>query len=136
MKTAQKYIWLIALMIPFSSCQSPKQILSKSESRMKTMASIANDHGMSKEMMDAIMLGDHGEMLMHERMKEMMENKSMMTNMMKEDPEMKKRMMTGMMETVNADTSMMSQMCKSMMNNPEMMQMMEKMKKNDANNLK
>lgn len=96
------------------------------------MANIASDHEMSKEMMDAIMRGDHGKMLMHERMKTMMENKSMMTTMMKDDPEMKKRMMSGVMETVKADTSMMSQMCKSMMNNPEMMEMMKEMKEKDT----
>lgn len=128
MRTTQKFIGLIALIAMFGSCQSPKQILSKSDSRMKIINNIANDHEMSKEMMDAIMRGEHGKMLMHERMKTMMENKNMMTNMMKDDPEMKKRMMSGMMETVKSDTSMMSQMCKSMMNNPEMMNMMKKMK--------
>jgi len=135
MRTPQKYLWLIALITLFAACQSPKQVLSKSDSRMKIMANIAGDHEMAKEMLDAIMNGEHGKMLMHERMKTMMENKSMMTKMMKDDPEMKKQMMSGVMETVKADTSMMSQMCKSMMNNPEMMEMMQKMKEKDANKL-
>lgn len=95
------------------------------------MNTIASDHEMSKEMMDAIMNGEHGKMLMHERMKAMMENKSMMTKMMNDDPEMKKRMMSGMMETFESDTSMMSQMSKSMMNNPKMKKrMMSKMMEN------
>lgn len=135
MRTLQKYIGLIALIALFASCQSTKQDLSKSDSRMKIMANIASDHDMSKEMMDAIMRGDHGKMLMHERMKTMMEDKSMMTKMMKGDPEMKRRMMSGMMETAKADTSMMSQMCKSMMNNPEMMEMMKKMKEKDTSKI-
>ena len=131
MKKLHKFLWLIALIALFASCQSPKQVLSKSDSRTKIMTNIASDHDMSKEMMDAIMQGDHGKMLMHERMKTMMDDKSMMKKMMKDDPEMTKRMMSGMMETVKADTSMMSQMCKSMMNSPEMMEMMQKMKEKD-----
>ena len=131
MRTPQKFIWLIALIALFASCQSPKQVLSKSDSRTKIMTNIASDHDMSKEMMDAIMQGDHGKMLMHERMKTMMDDKSMMMKMMKDDPEMTKRMMSGMMETAKADTSMMSGMCKSMMDNPEMMEMMQKMKEKD-----
>ncbi len=135
MRPIHKYLLLIALSALFASCQSPNQVLSKSDSRTKIMNTIASDHEMSKEMMDAIMNGEHGKMLMHERMKAMMENKSMMTKMMNDDPEMKKRMMSGMMETVKADTSMMSQMCKSMMDNPEMMEMMKKMKKKDTSKL-
>ncbi len=129
MRTPQICLFFIAMISLFASCQSSKQILSKSDSRMEIMANIASDHEMSKEMMDAIMRGDHGKMLMHERIKAMMENKGMMAKMMKDDPEMKKRMMSGMMEAVKDDTSMMCQKCKSMMNSPEMMEMMEKMKK-------
>lgn len=131
MRILQKSLWLIALIALFTSCQSPKQVLSKSDSRMDIMNNIASDHDMSKEMMDAIMRGDHGKMLMHERMKTMMGDKSMMTKMMKDDPEMKKRMMSGMMETAKADTATMAQMYTSMMNNPEMKKrMMSKMMEN------
>lgn len=122
---------LIVLIALFSSCQSPKQVLSKSDSRMEIMTNIASDHDMSKEMMEAIMQGDHGKMLMHERMKTMMENKTMMTKMIKDDPEMTNRMMSGMMEAAKADTTMMSKMCKSMMSSPEMMEMMQKMKEKE-----
>lgn len=131
MKKLHKYLLLIAILALFASCQSPKQILSKADSRSKIMTDIASDHEMSKEMMTAIMQGDHGKMLMHERMKTMMDDKSMMMKMMKDDPEMKKRMMSGMMETVKADTSMMAGMCKAMMDNPEMMEMMQKMKEKE-----
>jgi len=48
---------------------------------------------MLKEMMEGSMKGDHCKMLMHERMKTMKENKTMMTNMMKDDPKMANRMM-------------------------------------------
>lgn len=120
MRTLQKYIALIALVTLLASCQSPKQVLSKSDSRMEIMNNIASDHEMSKEMMDAIMRGDHGKMLMHERMKTMMENESMMAKMMKDDPEMKKRMMSKMIENAKSDTAMMAQMHTFMMNNPEM----------------
>jgi len=92
-KTLQKYLWLIALITLFASCQTPKQVLSKSDSRMEIMTNIASDHDMSKEMMDAIMQGDHGKMLMQERMKAMMEDKTMMTKMMKENPEMWNKVM-------------------------------------------
>jgi hypothetical protein len=135
MITPQKFLWLIALITLFASCQSTKQVLSESDSRINIMTNIASDYEMSKEMMDAIMRGDHGKMLMHERMKTMMEDKSMMMKMMKDDPEMTKGIMSGMMETVKADTSMMSRMCKSMMNNPEMMEMMQKMKEKDTDKL-
>lgn len=131
MKKLNKYLWLIAFIALFASCQSPKQVLSKSDSRTKIMTNIASNQEMSKEMLDAIMEGDYGKMLMKERMKTMMGDKNMMKKMMKDDPEMKKRMMSGMMETVKADTSMMSGMCKSMMDNPEMMKMMQKMKEKD-----
>lgn len=131
MRPTQKYLWLIAFIASFASCQSTKQVLSKSDSRMEIMASIASDHDMSKEMMDAIMQGDHGKMLMHERMKTMMGDKTLMMKMMKDDPEMKKHMMSSMMETVKADTSMMAGMCRSMMDNQEMMEMMQKMKEKD-----
>jgi len=135
MKTLQKFTGLLILIALFASCQSSKQILSKSDSRMEIMNDIANDHEMSKEMMEAIMTGDHGKMLMHERMTAMMEDKAMMKKMMKDDPEMSKRMMSVMMDAAKADTTMMSQMCKSMMESPEMMEMMKKMKEND-NSLK
>lgn len=131
MKTLQKFTGLIALIALFASCQTPKQVLSESDSRMQIMNDIAQNHDMSKEMMETIMIGDHGKMLMHERMNAMMEDKSMMQKMMKNDPEMSKRMMSVMMETAKADTTMMSQMCKSMMESPEMMDMMKKMKDKD-----
>ncbi len=136
MKKLNKYIGLIALAALFASCQSSKQLLSKSDSRAKLMHNIASDHDMSKEMMDAIMQGAHGKMLMKERMKEMMGDKSMMMQTMKDDLEMKKRMMSGMMETAKADTRMMAEMCKAMMDNPEMMQMMQKMKDKDKGMMK
>jgi hypothetical protein len=133
-KTLQKFIGLIALTALFASCQTPKQALSKSESRMDIMNTIASDHEMSREMMDAIMRGEHGKMLMDDRMKVMMDDKSMMTKMMKDNPEMNKRMMSAMMENAKSDTTMMSQMCKSMMDNPQMMEMMKKMKEKEMNN--
>ena len=131
MKILQKFIGLLAIIALFASCQTPKQVLSKSDSRIEIMNNIASDYEMSKDMMNAIMSGDHGKMLMHERMKKMMEDKSMMAKMTKDDPEMKKKMMSTMMETAKADTTMMSQMCKSMMENPKMMEMMEKMKEKE-----
>jgi hypothetical protein len=135
MRTAQKCMWLMALIALVAACQSPNQVLSKSESRMEIMNTIASDHEMSDEMMDAIMRGEHGKMLIHERMKTMMKDKNGITQMMKDDPEMKKRMMSGMMETVKADTAMMAQMCTTMMKNPEMMDMMKKMKEKDTSKL-
>jgi hypothetical protein len=135
MRTAQKCMWLMALIALVAACQSPNQVLSKSESRMEIMNTIASDHEMSDEMMDAIMRGEHGKMLIHERMKTMMKDKNGIAQMMKDDPEMKKRMMSGMMETVKADTAMMAQMCTTMMKNPEMMDMMKKMKEKDTSKL-
>jgi|GEM_PF-3390115 len=60
---------------------------------MEIMSNIASNHDMLKEMMEGSMKGDHCKMLMHERMKTMKENKTMMTNMMKDDPKMANRMM-------------------------------------------
>lgn len=57
MKTLQKFIGLIIIAAMLASCQTPKQVLSKSESRMEVMNNIASDHEMSKEMMNAIMSG-------------------------------------------------------------------------------
>jgi hypothetical protein len=131
MKTLQKFTGLIVLIALFASCQTPKQVLLESDSRMQIMNEIAQDHDMSKEMMGAIMTGDHGKMLMPERINTMMEDKSMMQKMMKDDPQMSKRMMSVMMESAKEDTTMMSQMCKSMMESPEMMDMMKKMKDKD-----
>lgn len=131
MKTLQKLTGLIVLIALFASCQTPKQVLSKTDSRTEIMSEIAQDHEMSKDMMEAIMTGEHGKMLMHERMNVMMKDKNMVKKMMKDDPEMSKRMMSVMMEAAKADTTMMSQMCKSMMESPEMMDMMKKMKEKD-----
>jgi len=50
---------------------------------MEIMSNIVRGHDMSKEMMEAIMKGDHGKMLMHKRMKTMMEDKTMMSKMTK-----------------------------------------------------
>lgn len=133
MKILQRFTGLIVLIALFASCQAPKQVLSESDSRMQIMNDIAQDHEMSKEMMEAIMTGEHGKMLMHERMNAMMGDKAMIQKMMKDDPEMSNRMMSVMMETAKNDTTIMSKMCKSMMENPEMMQMMEKMKEKDSN---
>lgn len=133
MKTLQNIFGLIALIGIFGSCQTPKQVLSKSESRMQIMDNIASDYEMSKDMMDAIMSGEHGKMLMHERMKAMMDDKSMMTKMMKDNPEMNKQMMSAIIKNAKSDTTLMSQMCKSMMDSPQMMEMMKKMKEKDAN---
>ncbi|MDP3244839.1 MAG: membrane or secreted protein [bacterium] len=130
MKTLQKITLAIALITLFASCQSAKQILSKSDSRNEIIATIANDPDMSKEMMKAIMNSKNGKMMMqeNEKMKMMMDNHGMMMKMMKDNPGMMKNMMSNMMEAAKSDTSMMSSMCKSMMGNQQMMDMMQKMK--------
>ena len=130
MKTPQKITWAIALITLFASCQSAKQILSKSDSRTEIITAIANDPDMSKEMMEAIMNSKNGKMMMqgNDKMKMMMENHGMMMKMMKDNPGMMQNMMSNMMEVAKSDTSMMSSMCKSMMGNQQMMDMMQKMK--------
>ena len=119
MKTLQKITLAIALITLSASCQSPKQILSKSDSRNEIMVIIANDPEMSKEMMMTLMNSKNG--------KVMMENHGMMMKMMKDNPGMMKNMMSNMMEAAKGDTSMMSSMCKSMMGNQQMMDMMHMM---------
>ena len=130
MKTLQKITWAIALITLFASCQSSKQILSKSDSRTEIITAIANDPDMSKEMMEAIMNSKNGKMMMqgNDKMKMMMENHGMMMKMMKDNPGMMQNMMSNMMEAAKSDTSMMSSMCRSMMGNQQMMDMMQKMK--------
>jgi len=130
MKTLQKITLTIALITLFASCQSTKQILSKSDSRNEIITAIANDPDMSKEMMEAMMNSKNGKMMMqgNEKMKMMMENHGTMMKMMKDNPGMMQSMMSDMMEAAKSDTSMMSSMCKSMMGNQQMMDMMQKMK--------
>ena len=129
MKTLQKIILAIALITLFASCQSTKQILSKSDSRNEIITAIANDPDMSKEMMKALMNSKNGKMMMqeNEKMKMMMDNHGMMMKMMKDNPGMMQNMMSNMMEAAKSDTSMMSSMCKSMMGNQQMMDMMHMM---------
>jgi len=136
MKTLQKITLAIALITLFTSCQSAKQILSKSDLRTEIITAIANDPDMSKEMMEAIMDSKNGKMMMqgNDKMKMMMENHGMMMKMMKDNPGMMQSMMSNMMEASKTDTSMMSSMCKSMMGNQQMMDMMQKMKKMDKKN--
>ena len=136
MKTLQKITLAIALITLFTSCQSAKQILSKSDLRTEIITAIANDPDMSKEMMEAIMDSKNGKMMMqgNDKMKMMMENHGMMMKMMKDNPGMMQSMMSNMMEASKTDTSMMSSMCKSMMGNQQMMDMMQKMKEMDKKN--
>lgn len=126
MKILQKITLAIALITLFASCQSAKQILSKSDSRNEIITAIANDPDMSKAMMEAMMNSKNGKMMMqeNEKMKMMMDNHGMMMKMMKDNP----GMMINMTEAAKSDTSMMSSMCKSMMGNQQMMNMMQKMK--------
>ena len=125
MKILQKITLAIALITLFASCQSAKQILSKSDSRNEIITAIANDPDMSKEMMEAMMNSKNGKMMMQENEKmKMMDNHGMMMKMMKDNP----GMMKNMTEAAKSDTSMMSSMCKSMMGNQQMMNMMQKMK--------
>ncbi len=126
MKILQKITLAIALITLFASCQSAKQILSKSDSRNEIITAIANDPDMSKAMMEAMMNSKNGKMMMqeNEKMKMMMDNHGMMMKMMKDNP----GMMKNMTEAAKSDTSMMSSMCKSMMGNQQMMNMMQKMK--------
>lgn len=131
MQILNKSLSVISLFALFSACQPStgiKQVLSKSETRMAMMDTIANNNEMSKEMMEAMMKSDmvmQGNPKMH---KIMMENHGAMMKMMKENPEMMKSMMNGMMEVSKTDTSMMASMCKTMMAHQPMMDMMGKMR--------
>jgi hypothetical protein len=134
MKTVQKMFFAIALVSVLASCQSStdaNQTLSKPDTRKVTMETIANDSSMCSEMMDAMMNGKNGKMVM-------MQHHSSMMKMMKADPSMMKGMMGDMMDMCKDDTTMMAEMCKKMMENPKMMDMMHKMegKKMDMNNMK
>lgn len=133
MKTVQKMFFFIAFVLVMASCQSntdANQALSKPDTRKAMMENIASDSSMSKEMMDAMMKGKNGKMVM-------MQHHSSMMQMMKDDPNMMKGMMGDMMDMCKDDTTMMAGMCKKMMENPKMMEMMHKMegKKMDMNNM-
>jgi len=110
MKTLQKVklaFAAITIIAVFSSCQtSPdvKQVLSKPETRMMIMDSIANNSTMSQEMLDAMMKNNGGKMMMQgngmmmgKMMGMMMENQDGMMKMMKDDPAMMQGMMSYMM---------------------------------------
>ncbi|MDT3740218.1 MAG: hypothetical protein RO257_12055 [Candidatus Kapabacteria bacterium] len=134
MKSLKIIALAIALITLFSSCQSGtdvKQILSNQDTRKDIMNSIAADHSMSVEMMAAMMNGEHGKMIMHDKSMMMMKDHSMMQNMMKNDPGMMKDMMNDMMESCKNDSTKMSEMCRSMMGNKPMMDMMNKMQGKD-----
>lgn len=123
MKTVQKMFFAISFVMVFSSCQSStdaNQALSKPDTRRATMEIIANDSSMCSEMMDAMMNGKNGKMVM-------MQHHSSMMKIMKDDPSMMKAMMGDMMDMCKDDTTMMAGMCKKMMENPKMMDMMHKM---------
>lgn len=134
MQILHKITGVIVLFTLLSSCQPStdiKQLLSKSETRMAMMDTIANNSDMSKEMMEAMMNSNNGKMAMqgNEKMHmTMMGNHEAMMKTMKGNPEMMKSMMNDMMEACKSDTSMMASMCKTMMGNQEMMNMMQKMK--------
>ena len=70
MKTIKKITLVLALCILIFSCQSGKQLLSKSDKRMEIMNTIADSKSMSKEMMDVMMKSENGKMMMREMMKE------------------------------------------------------------------
>ena len=134
MKSLKNIALAFALITLFSSCQSGtdvKQILSNQDTRKDIMNSIAADHSMSVEMMAAMMNGEHGKMIMHDKSMMMMKDHSMMQNMMKNDPGMMKDMMNDMMESCKNDSTKMSEMCRSMMGNKPMMDMMNKMQGKD-----
>lgn len=106
MKTLQKVtlaFTAITLIVVFSSCQtSPdvKQILSKPETRMMIMDSIANNSSMSKEMMEAMINSKNGKMMMqgnNKMMGMMMENHDGMMKMMKDNPAMMQGLISDMM---------------------------------------
>lgn len=132
---------IIALITLLSSCQTgtdTKQVLSKSETRLAIMDSIANNTEMSNEMMEAMMNGQNSKMSMqgNEKMHMMMmENHESMMKMMNNNPAMMKSMMDDMMEACKNDTTMMASMCKSMMANKPMMNMMGKMKGKEMNDM-
>jgi hypothetical protein len=143
MKTLQRILMVIILISPalFASGQSNTEIdkiLSKSDSRQKIIATIANDSIMSKEMKEAMMNSKNCKMMKQgegkmSMMKTMNDNPDMMESMMsdmmekcKTDSLMMKSMMSNMMKACKSDTSMMSSMCKTMMGNKQMMDMMQK----------
>ncbi len=123
MKKLQKIALSIALITLFVSCQTAPdtgQVLSNTETRKEIMDTIANNSGMMKEMMGAMMNGKNNKM--------MMESHEPMMKMMKDNPDMMQSMMTDMMEICKNDSTMMSGMCKTMIGNQQMMDMMQKMK--------
>jgi hypothetical protein len=143
MKTLQRISMVIILIMPalFVSGQSNidiDKILSKSDSREKIIATIANDSIMSKEMNEAMMNSKNCKMMKQgdvkmSMMKTMSDNpammESMMSNMMekcKTDTLMMKSMMSNMMKACKSDTSMMSCACITMMGDKQMMDMMQK----------
>lgn len=126
MKLLQTALLTVMITVLFTSCQQgndAKQILAKDETRKEIMSTIANDSSMHKEMMTAMMSGDHGKM---------MGSHASMMKMMKDNPDMMQGMMSGMMEKCKSDSNLCKRMCKNMMENPQMMNMMQKMKGMDT----
>lgn len=134
MKTLQKMFFVFSFFLALAACQPAVQAdfaLMKPESRKAMMESIAADSSMSSEMMDVMMNGGNGKMVM-------MQHHSTMMEMMKNDSGMMDGMMDDMMMMCKGDTAKMAVMCKKMMEDPEMMKMMNKMqgKPMDMGNMK
>ena len=109
MKPLQKFVFFIAVIFLFASCQSAS----------KPLRGGYNNSEMTQEMMETMMNNKKSMMAMG--------NHDMMMKIMKSNPVMMDSMMADMMEICKKDSTMMSGMCKTMMENKPMMDMMHKM---------
>ena len=134
MKKIHKFVWTIALISMFASCQTnpdAEELLSNPETRQAVMTTITNSNEMMKEMADAILNNNNAKMGMQKNDKMiviMLENRDTMVKVMKENPIMMQHMMSDMMVAAQGDSVMTSGMCKIVMENQPMVDMMQKMK--------
>jgi len=120
---------LVILIFVTASCkqQDAATILANKSLRNEIMTSIAGNHEMSMEMMNAMMNNEHGKMMLQgntQMMKMMMGDQKTMQNMMKENPELMHNMMNAMMNAVEGDSTNMKYMRQQMMDHPQMMAVM------------
>jgi len=132
MKTLVKITVVVAITSLVASCsqQDAASILANNNLRKDIMTSIAGNHEMSMEMMDAMINNEHGKMMMQgntKMMNMMMGNQEMMQSMMKENPELMHNMMDAMMNATDGDSTNMMYMYHEIKDHPKMMGMMQNM---------
>ncbi len=130
MKNTIKIAVLLMIAGFFTACEQPQntsQDLADQNRRIEVMQTIANDQGMTMEMLALMMNSEDGKRIMSgnkEMMGMMIGDQKLMQDMMREDPGMMKGMMQNMMQMCQNDSTQCSQMVDMMSGSHAMMKSM------------